>query len=81
VEYGGLPTPPQEQAAETKGTPLAAACWLIWRGKGIMAQKAAGGQGSGVTKKGGTEAGSGGRGGGGKGGSGSGNSKKTGKGG
>ncbi len=46
-----------------------------------MAQKAAGGQGSGVTSKGGTAAGSGGRGGGGKGGSGSGNSKKTGKGG
>ena len=46
-----------------------------------MAQKAAGGQGSGVTDKGGTKAAAGGRGGGGKGGSGSGNSKKTGKGG
>ncbi|MCW3797256.1 hypothetical protein OMW55_05470 [Sphingomonas sp. BN140010] len=46
-----------------------------------MAQKAAGGQGSGVTEKGGTATGAGGRGGGGKGGSGSGNSKKTGKGG
>ena len=46
-----------------------------------MAQKAAGGQGSGYTEKGGAKAASGSRGGGGKGGSGSGNSKKTGKGG
>jgi len=65
-----------------KGTSLRAAGWRREAGEEWnMAQKAAGGQGSGVTKKGGTESGAGGRGGGGKGGSGSGNSKKTGKGG
>ena len=44
-----------------------------------MAQKAAGGQGSGYTEKGGAKAAHGGRGGGGKGGSGNGNANKTGK--
>jgi hypothetical protein len=74
---------PRLDKAETTGTRLPTAGWPDshpYRSK-IMAQKAAGGQGSGYTEKGGAKASQGGRGGGGKGGSGSGNSKKTGKGG